>query len=109
METGRRRGEKEVAELLRFLRDEKIRNVVWICGDVHHAASIHYSPDRAHVPGVRAVLGVRERGRSMRGRSGPNALDNTFGPKLEFLGIPKDLRPNRPPSEGMQFFGVVEY
>lgn len=99
--------EKEVAELLRFLRDEKIRNVVWICGDVHHAASIHYSPDRAQFQEFEPFWEFVS-GPIHAGTFGPNALDNTFGPKLEFLGIPKDLRPNRPPSEGMQFFGVVE-
>ena len=39
------------------------------------------------------------------GTFGPNALDPTFGPEVRFLGIPAGMKPNRPPSEGLQFFG----
>jgi phosphodiesterase/alkaline phosphatase D-like protein len=41
------------------------------------------------------------------GTFGPNKLDNTFGPQVKFLSIPPDLKPNRPPSDGLQFFGMV--
>ena len=37
-----------------------------------------------------------------------NVLDNTFGPQLKFKAIPDGMRPNRPPSEGFQFFGLVK-
>jgi len=33
--------------------------------------------------------------------------DNTFGPQVVFNGLPPDTRANRPPSEGLQFFGMV--
>ena len=33
--------ELEVADLLKFLRDRRIRNVVWITGDVHYCAAPH--------------------------------------------------------------------
>ena len=39
--------ELEIAELLRFIRDRRIRNVVWITGDVHYCAAHHYDPSRA--------------------------------------------------------------
>ena len=39
--------ELEIAELLGFLRAERVRNVVWITGDVHYAAAHHYHPARA--------------------------------------------------------------
>src|SRR5262249_23180489 len=42
------------------------------------------------------------------GTFGPNKLDNTFGPQVKFLSIPNDLKPNRPPSDGLQFFGMVK-
>ncbi|SRR6266705_4436791 len=42
------------------------------------------------------------------GTFGPNTLDNTFGPQVQFLSIPPDLKPNRPPSDGLQFFGMVK-
>ncbi len=41
------------------------------------------------------------------GTFGPNVLDPTFGPELRFLGIPAGMKPNRPPSDGLQFFGLV--
>ena len=30
------------------------------------------------------------------------------GPEVRFLGIPKDMKPNRPPTEGLQFFGTLK-
>lgn len=42
------------------------------------------------------------------GTFGPNALDATFGPEVLFLGIPPGMKPNRPPSDGLQFFGLVQ-
>ncbi|MFP4119642.1 MAG: hypothetical protein ACLFWI_01275 [Coleofasciculus sp.] len=35
-------------------------------------------------------------------------LDNTFGPQVKFQSVSYDLAPNRPPSEGLQFFGTVK-
>ena len=51
--------ELEIAGLLRFIRDNEIRNVVWLTADVHYTAAHHYDPSSGPVPGVRAVLGVR--------------------------------------------------
>jgi alkaline phosphatase D len=42
------------------------------------------------------------------GTFGPSELDATFGPEAVFVGIPKGMKPNRPPSEGLQFFGLLE-
>ena len=42
------------------------------------------------------------------GTFGPNALDATFGPAVRFLGIPEGMKPNRPPSDGLQFFGTLD-
>ena len=42
------------------------------------------------------------------GSFGPNELDATFGPEVRFRGIPEDMKPFRPPSEGYQFFGEIE-
>ena len=101
--------ELEIARLLRFIRDRRIDNVVWITGDVHYAAAHHYDPARARftefTPFWEFVAGPLH-----AGTFGPNALDPTFGPEVRFLGIPAGMKPNRPPSEGLQFFGrlVVE-
>jgi alkaline phosphatase D len=101
--------ELEIADLLRFIKDERIDNVVWITGDVHYAAAHHYDPSRARftefAPFWEFVAGPLH-----AGTFGPNVLDPTFGPELRFLGIPAGMKPNRPPGDGLQFFGrlVVE-
>jgi alkaline phosphatase D len=34
-------------------------------------------------------------------------MDGTFGPDVKFTGVPSGMKPNRPPSEGFQFFGEL--
>lgn len=98
--------ELEVADLLRFVRDRRIRNIVWITGDVHYCAAHHYDPARAAFtefsPFWEFVAGPLH-----AGTFGPAALDRTFGPEVRFKGIPDGMKGNRPPSEGLQFFGVL--
>lgn len=98
--------ELEIADLLRFMRDRKIRNVVWITGDVHYCAAHHYDPSRAQFtefdPFWEFVAGPLN-----AGTFGPNELDRTFGPEVKFKGIPDGMKGNRPPSDGLQFFGTL--
>jgi alkaline phosphatase D len=98
--------ELEIADLLRFIRDRNVRNVVWITGDVHHCAAHHYDPARAafteFMPFWEFVAGPLH-----AGTFGPNELDTTFGPEVRFRGVPPGMKPNRPPSEGLQFFGMI--
>ena len=98
--------ELEVAELLRFIRDRRIRNVVWVTADVHYCAAHHYEPARARFtdfhPFWEFVAGPLH-----AGTFGPNALDATFGPEVRFNGVPRGLKGNRPPSDGYQFFGTL--
>jgi alkaline phosphatase D len=98
--------ELEIADLLRFLRDEKVRNVVWITGDVHYCAAHHYDPARAVFKDFRPFWEFVA-GPIHAGTFGPAVLDPTFGPEVRFLGIPPGMKPNRPPSEGLQFFGTL--
>jgi alkaline phosphatase D len=97
--------ELEIAGLLTFIRDRRIRNVLWITGDVHYCAAHHYDPSRARFtafdPFWEFVAGPLH-----AGTFGPNPLDATFGPELRFIGIPPGMKPNRPPSDGLQFFGL---
>jgi alkaline phosphatase D len=99
--------EIEVAEILRFIRDRRIRNVVWITGDVHYCAAHHYDPSRARFtefdPFWEFVAGPLN-----AGTFGPGELDATFGPEVKFTGIPAGMKPNRPPSAGLQFFGMMK-
>ena len=98
--------EFEIADLLRFVRQQNIRNLVWVTGDVHYAAAHYYHPDRAQFkdfsPFWEFVAGPLH-----AGTFGPSALDNTFGPDVRFSSVPAGMLPNRPPSEGLQFFGFV--
>ncbi len=99
--------EHEIAELLRHLRDTRVRNVVWITADVHHCSSIHYDPARATFkdfdPFWEFVSGPLH-----AGTFGPPPLDSTFGPETRFLGIPAGMKPGRSPADGFQFFGRIQ-
>ncbi|HKI84276.1 MAG TPA: alkaline phosphatase D family protein, partial [Candidatus Krumholzibacteria bacterium] len=99
--------ELELAQLLSFMKREGIHNTIWITADVHYGAAHHYSPERAAFtdfdPFWELVAGPMN-----AGTYGPNTLDHTFGPEVRFLAIPEGMKPNRPPSAGFQFFGVLE-
>ena len=99
--------EHEIADLLSFLKARDVRNVVWITGDVHYAAVHRYHPERAR---FRDFLPFHEivAGPAHAGTFGPSALDPTFGPEVRFLAVPPGMAPNRPPSDGLQFFGLLE-
>lgn len=96
--------ELEIADLLSYIKRERIGNVVWITGDVHYAAAHRYSPEDASFtdfnPFWEFVAGPLH-----AGTFGPNTLDKTFGPSVRYLSIPKGMKPNQPPSAGLQFFG----
>jgi alkaline phosphatase D len=98
--------ELEIADVLASLKRDRVRNVVWITGDVHYAAAHHYDPVRARFaefdPFWEFVAGPLH-----AGTFGPNVLDPTFGPEVRFTGIPPGMKPNRPPSAGFQFFGTL--
>jgi alkaline phosphatase D len=98
--------EHEIASLLSFLKARGVRNVVWITADVHYAAVHHYSPERAAFRDFRPFYEIVA-GPAHAGTFGPAALDLTFGPEVRFCGIPPGMKPNRPPSEGLQFFGLL--
>jgi alkaline phosphatase D len=98
--------ELEIAEILRFIRAQRVRNVVWITGDVHYCAAHRYDPARAQFrefdPFWEFVAGPLH-----AGTFPPGALDATFGPEVMFTGVPADAPPNQPPSSGLQFFGTL--
>jgi alkaline phosphatase D len=99
--------ELEIASLLSTLKKNGVRNVVWITADVHYCAAHQYHPERAATkdfdPFWEFVAGPAH-----AGTFAPGPLDRTFGPELKFSGTPADLKPNRPPDAGLQFFGLLE-
>jgi alkaline phosphatase D len=98
--------ELEIADLLQFMKAEKVRNVVWLTADVHYAAAHHYDPERGRFKDFDAFWEFVA-GPLNAGTFGPNALDDTFGPRVVFQGIPADMKGGRSPLDGLQFFGTV--
>ena len=98
--------ELELAELLAFVKRERIRNVVWVTADVHYAAAHRYDPAAAEFrdfhPFWEFVAGPLH-----AGTFGPGTADPTFGCTQVFSSVPAGMKPNRPPSEGLQFFGTL--
>jgi alkaline phosphatase D len=99
--------ELEIAELLTFIRDEDIRNVVWLTADVHYTAAYEYDPSRARYTAFKPFWEFVS-GPLNAGTFGPNALDDTFGPEAAFVKAPAEGAFNLPPSAGLQFFGQVD-
>jgi alkaline phosphatase D len=99
--------EREIADLLSFIRRARIRNTVWLAADVHYTAAHWYDPNRAVLqafdPFWEFVSGPLH-----AGTFAPGTLDNTFGPQLRFA---KGCAPGQPeslaPCFGLQFFGHV--
>jgi alkaline phosphatase D len=99
--------ELELADLLKFIKQQNIQNVVWLTADVHYAAAHYYDPSQAQFQDFNGFWEFVA-GPLNSGTFGPNDLDNTFGPQVKFQSIPAGLKANRPPSEGFQFFGTVK-
>ena len=99
--------EIEIAGLLRTLKTNRVKNVVWITADVHYCAAHHFDPERAATknfdPFWEFVAGPAH-----AGTFAPGVVDRTFGPEVRFNGTPANLPPNRPPDAGLQFFGLLE-
>lgn len=100
--------EHEIADLLSYMKRERIYNALWLTADVHYTAAHYYAPDKAAFrefdPFWEFVSGPIH-----AGTFGPNPLDGTFGPELKFIKAPaKGQGVNLPPSAGLQFFGVVD-
>jgi alkaline phosphatase D len=98
--------ELEIADLLRFIKQRKIRNVVWLTADVHYSAAHYYDPAKAQFtdfnPFWEFVAGPLN-----AGTSPPGKMDDTFGPQVKFVGVPPDLKKLCGPGDGYQFFGGV--
>ena len=100
--------ELELQNLLKFIRDEMITNVVWLTADVHYAAAHHFHPSRAicqdFIPFWEFIAGPLNAA-TLR----PHRLDKTFGAQREFLSMPEDRRgPGKSPLDEEQFYGLAE-
>jgi alkaline phosphatase D len=100
--------EIQLSQLLQFIKDEGIKNVVFITADVHFAAAISYDPARAQFqpfePFWEFVVGPVH-----AGAFGAGALDGSFGPQFEFVRAPStEGLPQNSPPPNLQSFGGVE-
>ncbi|WP_131740346.1 alkaline phosphatase D family protein [Actinomadura roseirufa] len=97
--------EREIADLLSYIKKRRVRNTVWLTADVHYTAAHYYDPSKASfsdfTPFWEFVSGPLN-----AGAFGPNKLDNTFGPQAKFVQAAPHA--NTSPLEGSQFFGEVE-
>jgi alkaline phosphatase D len=99
--------ELETAELLSFIKHAQVRNTVWLTADVHYTAAHYYNPEKAQFQDFEPFWEFVS-GPVHAGTFGPNELENTFGPELRFIKAPAEGQVNLPPSDGLQFFGVVD-
>jgi alkaline phosphatase D len=97
--------ELEIADLLRFIKQNDVRNVAWITADVHYCATHLYEPGRAQFTDFEPFYEFVS-GPIHAGGFGPNELDDTFGPGVLFTRNPAG-RANTPPTEGGLYFGHV--
>ncbi len=99
--------ELEFAWLFKTLKDQGVRNVVWLTADVHYAAAHHYDPSRASFTDFHPFWEFVG-GPLNAGGFGPGALDMTFGPEVKFATAKPGAKQNRFPSSESQFFGLVD-
>ncbi|MCX7592832.1 MAG: alkaline phosphatase D family protein [Fischerella sp.] len=102
--------EVQLSKLLKFIKDERIKNIVVITADVHYPAAISYEPERAVFqdfnPFWEFVIGPIH-----AGAFGPNELDPSFGSKYEFISAPGTETPQLPqnsPPPNFHSFGSAE-
>ncbi|REE03976.1 alkaline phosphatase D family protein [Citricoccus nitrophenolicus] len=97
--------ELELARLLSGIKRQRSKNIVFLTGDVHYCAAHHYSPERAAFkdfnPFWEFVAGPIN-----AGSFGPNEMDATFGPHVDFQKAGPALA--SPRGGKGQFFGRVE-
>jgi alkaline phosphatase D len=96
--------ELELAELLRFIKRERIRNVVWITADVHYTAAHYYDPAHASFTDFEPFWEFVS-GPLNAGAFGPTPPDDTFGLQVVYQKTPPQL--NYSPLSDYQFFGEV--
>ncbi|HVY70755.1 MAG TPA: alkaline phosphatase D family protein, partial [Verrucomicrobiae bacterium] len=97
--------ELEIASLLRFMKEKRVRNTIWITADVHYAASYHYDPSRAVFTGFDPFWEFIS-GPLHAASLGSNRLDNTFGPAARWVALGDGAKASGPYSD-LQFFSTV--
>ena len=97
--------ELELAAVLSAFKRNRVKNVLWVTADVHYCAAHRYDPARATFTDFDPFWEIVA-GPIAAGTFGPNELDATFGPRVEFSRTAD--YPNQSPRAGNQFFGQVD-
>ena len=79
---------------------------MWVTADVHYTAAHHYDPTRAAFTDFEPFWEFVT-GPANAGALGPNTLDATFGPQVEFVKAPGDKYHLVGPMDGYQFYGEL--
>lgn len=97
--------ELELARILKAFKDNHVENIVWVTADVHYCAAHHYSPERAAFTDFNPFWEFVA-GPIAAGSFGPNAMDGTFGPRVDFAQAGRYA--NESPRTGeSQYFGHI--
>ncbi len=96
--------EHEMAQLLRFVQEKSIKNLVFITADVHYVAAHEYAADRGKI-GPFPTFWEFVVGPLHAGGFGPSPMDGTFGGKVVFQRVPPVM--NQPPIGVWPSFGTV--
>ncbi|KAA9165010.1 alkaline phosphatase [Amycolatopsis acidicola] len=96
--------ELQLAELLKFIKDNGIRNVVWLTTDVHYTAAHYFDPDKAAFQDFDPFWQFTT-GPLHAGSYPPDRTDTTFGAQQVFVKAPSYA--NASPATEFQFFGQV--
>jgi alkaline phosphatase D len=96
--------ELDIARILRFIKNNRIANTIWLTADVHSTSAHYYDPAKAQFadfdPFWEFVSGPLN-----AGAFPPPQTDDTFGIQVVFAkGSPSGLAA---PTTGLQFFGEV--
>ncbi|MFF4796564.1 alkaline phosphatase D family protein [Streptomyces sp. NPDC001276] len=97
--------ELQIADLLRYIKHQRITGTVWLTADVHYTSAQHYQPSRAAFSDFEPFWEFVS-GPLNAGAFPANALDGTFGPERVFVKAP--TASNVSPAGGYQFFGEVD-
>jgi alkaline phosphatase D len=99
--------EKELVTILEFIKARKIHNVAWVSAEVHYASAFHYHPSRARgvdfTPFWQFTAGPLH-----AGTFGPDEVDETFGPEVNYRSVAPGALEYQPPTAATQSFGLLQ-
>ncbi|HEY9292468.1 MAG TPA: alkaline phosphatase D family protein, partial [Microlunatus sp.] len=97
--------ELQIAEILRFIKRHKIKNVVWLTTDVHYTAAHYFDPDKAAFSDFDPFWQFTT-GPLNAGGFPASPVDGTFGAQQVFVKSPPYA--NASPDSEYQFFGEIK-